>query len=134
MRRGPARRPPGVGVGALMAFAAVTFAIASFVHSGATVPLGPVTVRDPFQGAMVPEAVIAVLVAVGAVSILARLRASRPVAVVACVVAILGTCYGLTVTVPRGQVGDITYHVGILALLLFIGALLVGPRRAAPRP
>lgn len=70
-----------------MALAAVTFAIASFVHSGAAIPLGFATVRDPFGGAVVPEAGIAALLAVGAVSILARLRASRPVAAVACAIA-----------------------------------------------
>lgn len=53
-----------MGVGVLLAFAALTFAIASSVHSGVAVTLGFATLRDPFDGAVVPEAVIAVLLVI----------------------------------------------------------------------
>lgn len=128
----PPPRPPSAGVGVLAALTASAFAAASVVHTGVAVPLGVVTVRDPFPGAVVPEAVIAVVVAVGAGTILARSRASRGIALAACAFAVLGTCYGLAVTVPAGRAGDIAYHVGILALLLLVvGTLLLRRRRPA---
>jgi hypothetical protein len=45
--------------------------------------------------------------------------------------ALLGTLYGLSVTVPRGEAGDIAYHVGLLLALLVTLGMLVGQRRRA---
>ena len=56
---------------------------------------------------------------------------SRPFALGATLLALVGTLYGLTVTVPRGDPGDIAYHVGLLALLAVTTARLVRPRRDA---
>lgn len=124
------RRPPGVAVGAVVASTALAFAVASVVHAGIAIPLGGTSIHDPFPGAVIPEAVIAVVVAVGAGSILARLRASRLIASAACAFALLGTGYGLTVTISRGQAGDVAYHVGILAVLvLVVVTLFLGRRR-----
>lgn len=126
------RRRPSIGVGVVVLLTALAFAAASVVHSGVAIPVGVATIRDPFPGAVVPEAVIAAVVALGAGSILARRRTSRLIALAACAFAILGTAYGLTVTVPRGGVGDIAYHVGILAVLvLVLVTLLLGRRRGA---
>jgi hypothetical protein len=114
-----------IPVGLLMSAAAVTLAAASVLHFGVTIPLGPVTVSDPFKGAAIPEAVIATVVAVGGVSVLARRSASWWPGLGTTLFALLGTAYGLTVTVPRGQLGDIVYHLSLLTLLLAAAGLLV---------
>jgi hypothetical protein len=114
-------------IGGLAALAAASFGAASAIHAGLTAPL----VRDPFDGAFVPEAVIGFLMAVGAVAVLAGLRRGRAIAVAATCVALLGTAYGLTVTTRRGPAGDIAYHVAVFLLLLVIVTLLLAGRRPA---
>ena len=52
-------------IAGLMLVEAVTLAIASIVHFGVVIPLGVVTLDDPFAGAKIPEAIIAVVVGVG---------------------------------------------------------------------
>ena len=42
--------------------------------------------------------------------------------------ALLGTVYGLTVTVPRGGPGDVAYHVSLLAGLIVAAGLLIRQR------
>jgi hypothetical protein len=123
-----------IPVGLLMSAAAVTLVVASVLHFGVTIPLGPVTVRDPFKGAAIPEAVIATVVAVGGVSMLTRRSASWWLGLGTTLFALLGTGYGLTVTVPRGQLGDIVYHLFLLTLLLAAAGLLLasGGWRAVP--
>src|SRR5437879_2479112 len=101
----PSRRLP-VWIGALMSVAAVTLAVASLLHFGMTIPLGAATISDPFGAAAIPEAVIAVVVATGAVTVLTRRAVAWWVALLATLIALLGTAYGLTVTVRRGQAGD----------------------------
>ena len=48
--------------------------------------------------------------------------------------ALLGTAYGLTVTLGSARTGDIAYHVGILVVLaVTLGLLLMpGGRRVPP--
>jgi hypothetical protein len=110
--------------------AAVTLAVASTLHFGVAIPLGTVTISDPFAAAAIPEAVIAVVVAAGAATTFARLPGARWLAPAATLFAIAGTLFGLTVTLRRGQVGDIVYHLTLLAMLIASAALLL----VTPRP
>lgn len=118
-------RPPGRGVGVLMAVAAVTFGIASAVHFGGTVPLGFVTVHDPFPGAKFPEMIIGAVLAAGSIPVLARVRFARVIGLVATGFAVIGTGVGLRFTL--GRTGDLEYHFGVLTLLLVTFALLYLP-------
>jgi hypothetical protein len=123
------------GTGVLLSVAAVTLAVASLLHFGVAIPLGATTISDPFAGAAVPEAVIAVVVAAGALTTLARLTIARWLAPAATLFALAGTLYGLTVTLRRGQSGDIAYHLTLLAMLVASAVLLVGaliPRGGTP--
>jgi hypothetical protein len=65
------------GAGVLLSVAAVTLAVASLLHFGVAIPVGVTTVSDPFAGAAIPEAVLAVVAARGAVAILARMATAR---------------------------------------------------------
>ena len=104
-----------------MLVAAVTFLVASLVHSGA---LGGLGVHDRFDGATVPELIIGVVLLAGSAPVLARLRRARPFAAIAVGFAILGTIVGLNYTLPTGRAGDIAYHLAILAFLLITATWL----------
>jgi len=108
----------------LMAAGAVAFAAASLVHFGATAALGPLSIDDRFPGAAVPEAVIAVVLALGAASLVGRWRGGRRLALAAGVFSLLLTLLGLTITARTARTGDVVYHVAVLALLaVIVGAL-----------
>ena len=109
----------------LMLLAALTLLPASAVHADL---LGPI---DQFPGAAVPEAVLGAVLGAAALGALASPSASWPFALGATLLALLGTLYGLSVTVPRGEAGDIAYHVGLLLALLVTLGMLVGQRRRA---
>ncbi len=129
----PARRPPlATVICGLLGVAAVSFACASAIHMGLTVTLGTVTIADPFPGAAIPEAILAVVLAVGAVTVLLRAPVRWAVALAATLFAFLVTVYGLTITVGAGRTADIAYHVSVLVLLGITGGLLLLPagRRA----
>ena len=57
-----------IAVRGLLVVTSVAFALASLIHFGVTIPLGLVTLADPFPGAAIPEAVIAVALGLGAIS------------------------------------------------------------------
>ena len=108
--------------------------MASIIHAGTAIPLGITTVSDPFPGAAIPEAVIALVVAAGAVAVFTQRPAARGIAVVATLSALLGTLYGLTVTLGSARTGDIAYHVGILVVLaVTLGLLLMTSAKRIPR-
>ncbi|SRR6266487_5819671 len=119
-----------IGTGVLLSVAAATLAVASLLHFGVSIPLGTRTISDPFAGAAIPEAVIAVVVAVGALTLLARLATARWLAPAATLFALAGTLYGLTVTLRRGQAGDIAYHLALLTMLVASAVLLLGALRS----
>ncbi len=127
------RRPP-VAAGVLMAFAAAAFAVVSTVHFGVDIPLGFATVSDSFPGAAPPEAVIAAVVATGAAAVLTRRTKSRAIALGTTGFALLGTAYGLSITLNSTRTGDVAYHLSILVTLLVILALLLVPGRPGTRP
>jgi hypothetical protein len=107
----------------LMFVAALTLLAASAVHAGL---LGPI---DPFPGAAPPEALFGLVLAVAAVAAFLSWARAWAFAVVATLFALLGTVYGLTLTVPRGEPGDIIYHVSLLAGLVVAAGLLIRRRR-----
>lgn len=130
------KRPVRRGLGWFLVGVGVTFGVASLVHTGVSVPVGFATVRDPFPGAKVPEAVIGVVVLGGALVVLVRAAYARGVAIAAVVFAVIGTGAGLYFTLPSGRAGDIVYHLTVLAALLVALGLLVTPAglRTGPRP
>jgi peptidoglycan/LPS O-acetylase OafA/YrhL len=108
---------------ALMLLAGLTLLAASAVHASL---LGPI---DPFPGAAAPEALLGVVLVIAVVA--ARLSWARAwaFAVAATLLALLGTVYGLTLTVPRGEPGDVVYHVSLLAGLIVATGLLIRHHR-----
>ena len=128
--RGAARarwQPILIAIRALMIMATVAFAVASLVHFGVVITLGPVRIDDPFKGAAIPEAIIAVVLGVGSVTVIARWPAGWPLALATTLFALFLTIYGLTVTVRSARTGDVTYHVAILVVLVVIVGLLLVP-------
>ena len=107
---------------ALMFVAALTLLAASAVHAGL---LGPI---DPFPGAAPPEALLGLVLAIAAVAAFLSWARAWVFAVVATLLALLGTVYGLTVTVPRGEPGDVVYHVSLFAGLIVATGLLIRER------
>jgi len=116
--------------GVVLSVAAVTLAAASLLHFGLAIPIGSATISDPFAGAAIPEAVIALAVAAGAVTALTHLATARWLAPAATLFALVGTLYGLTVTLRRGQAGDIAYHVALLTMLIASAVLLLSALRS----
>src|SRR5438046_5213164 len=78
---------------------AVTLAIASIVHFGVVIPLGVLTLDDPFAGARIPEAIIAVVVAVAAISLLTRWVGAWWLALAATLFAIAGVLVGVSMVI-----------------------------------
>jgi hypothetical protein len=128
------RRQPPMAAGVLMVLAAAAFAIVSIVHFGLDIPVGFITVSDSFPGAAPPEAVIAAVVAIGATAVLTRRTKSRGIALATTSFALLGTVYGLNITLNSTRPGDVAYHFGILATLLVVLALLLVPGRSGFQP
>lgn len=108
----------------LMLAAALTLEAAAAVHFGL---LGPI---DPFPAAAIPEAIIGLVVMAGMIATFVSPQASWPFALGATLFAVVGTAFGLTFTLPRGELGDVAYHVALLAGLVAAAALL-GRRPAA---
>ena len=123
-----ARHPPfEVAIRGLMVVATGAFAVASMIHFGVAIALGPVTIADSFAGAALPEAIIAGALALGSIGALAHWRAAWGLALATTLFSLLVTLYGLTVTVRSSRTGDIAYHIAILVLLAVIAGLLLLP-------
>ncbi len=120
-------QPVSVAICGLMVVATVAFAVASIIHFGVTLTLGPVRINDPFGGAAIPEAVIAAVLAMGSATLIARWAMAWPSALGAALFAFLLTIYGLTVTLRSSRTGDIAYHISILVVLAVIVGLLLLP-------
>lgn len=115
------------GIAALMLATTLTLLIASLIHFGLRIPLGFTTIHETGPGAAIPEALIAAVLAVGAASLILRVRSRWPIAVASSLFAVLGVCVGLRFTLMDGQTGDVAYHLGLLAALLVLVALLFSP-------
>ena len=123
------RSPVSTIIAGLMLVEAVTLGIASIVHFGVVIPLGVVTLDDPFAGARIPEAIIAIVVGVAAISLLTGWAGAWWPALAATLFAIAGVIVGVSVvlfgTVSRP--GDLVYHFSLLVALLVTVALLLTP-------
>lgn len=103
-------------VGAVMAFIASTLAVASALHLS-----GNVHGRSqPFDAshAGIAEALIAAVLAGGAVAMLRPPDRARPVGLLTVGFAIVGFLVGLSMTVRGGNAPDIAYHVTLLPVLV----------------
>jgi hypothetical protein len=108
-----------------MLLAALTLFVAAAIHSGAFGAL------DTFEAAALPEAVIGAVLLVGALGALLWWPRSWPLAFGGTLFAVLGTLVGMRFTLPRGELGDIAYHVTLLLMLLLLIVLLVRQRQRA---
>ena len=109
---------------ALLGFVALTLAVMSALHLAGVLDDG----RTPFDPdrAGIAEAVIAVVLAGGAIGLL---RGRRRIALLAVVVALAGFGVGLSMTIRGHATLDIAYHVAMLPLLL----LALAQCRVSPR-
>lgn len=69
-------------------------------------------------GAGVPEAVICVVLAAGAVALVSRPESGQRIAQAALAFAIAGFLVGLTFTLQGGSAADVAYHVTVLPLIV----------------
>jgi hypothetical protein len=122
-----AKRPLLYVICSLMALDALSYVIASIIHFGVVILLGPLTLKDSFPGAAIPEASIAVVLALGILSLLIRWRGRWWGALVASLYALLLTCFGLSVTLGSPRTDDIIYHIAVLALTVVIVVVLLLP-------
>jgi hypothetical protein len=133
---GPVFQGPTAGL--LMGLAAVTLGVASYLHRDGHISLGFTQIHgESFYGASIPEAVIGLVLAVGAAVFLAAPPAARAsaargqarrIALVATTFAILGVAYGMSVTIADGRIPDIIYHSCLMLLVLITEALLLRGR------
>jgi hypothetical protein len=118
----------------LMLVEAATLAIASIVHFGVVIPLGVVTLDDPFAGARIPEAIIAVVVGVAAISRLTGWSGAWWLALGATLFAIAGVVVGIRFVLigMDSPAGDLIYHFSLLVALLVTVGLLFTPAARYP--
>jgi len=116
-----------IAIAALMALAAGTFAVVSLIHFGVVITLGPLALDDPFAGAAIPEGIIAIVLGAGTLTVIARPARRWTTALATTLFALVGTLYGLSVTLGSARTPDITYHLGVLCLLVLIVTLLLLP-------
>lgn len=95
-----------------MALEAASLAVVSALHLAGA--LG----GKPEVGAGVPEAIIGIVLAVGAVELLRLPTRGRSVALGAILFAIAGFVLGLTITIRGGEPLDIAYHATVLPILV----------------
>jgi peptidoglycan/LPS O-acetylase OafA/YrhL len=105
------------GIEALMVVQVVSLAVVSALH------LSGVDGHEA-TGAGIAEAVICVVLLGGAFAY-RRARWGRAAAVVATGFAILGFCYGLSVTARGDDVSDVIYHATVLPLLVVTMILII---------
>ncbi|WP_345630756.1 hypothetical protein [Rugosimonospora acidiphila] len=117
-------RPRAIAI--LMTLEAASLAAASSIH-----------LTHGSTGAGIPEAIICVVLAVGALVVHRRGARWRATALATVGFAIFGFLVGLNSTLRGHQFGDIAYHVTVLPVLIvtFVLALRSGsPAPGAPAP
>jgi hypothetical protein len=105
----------------VMLAAAATIGIASYLHLDGRIPLGFATISgEHFSRVAVPEAIIAAVLAAGAVIVTAAPRRARAVALGAVGFAVLGVLAGLgfALTGSPHIAADLAYHLSVLVVLL----------------
>jgi voltage-gated potassium channel Kch len=127
-------RPVARWLGGALLAEAITLGLASWLHRDNSLSLGFATLHgEHFPGAATPEAVIAAVLAIGALVVLTAPARARRVALAAAAFAILGTAIGIVavVTSTRPSItGDLTCHASLMAALLITLALLIRSGRA----
>ena len=119
-------------IAALIGLEASTLAVMSALHltgilAGATRPYSP-------TAAGIAEAVICVVLAVGAAALARSTRHGRAIAVATLGVAIVGVIAGLTFTIQGAGAIDVAYHATILPLLLITLAAMSSKPSVHPAP
>lgn len=109
-------------LGVLLTVGAVTLGLASAIHFGV-----PLVIEDPESGASIPEAILAVVLAVGAASVWSRIGAAWGVALATTLFGLAGVGFGFSLTVGSGRTGDIAYHASLLVVLVSTALLLLMP-------
>jgi hypothetical protein len=113
-----------------MFMAGITLCIASAIHFGLPIPLGVLTIHDPFAGAAIPELILGVIMLGGGAFATRNGASSWPVALACTGFTLLLTLYGTSITVASADWGDVVYHAALLTLLGTILGLLITKRRA----
>lgn len=106
---------------------------ASAIHFGLAIQVGAVIVRDPFPGAAAPEAILGVIQGLGAIAMFINLSRSGGIAAATTSFTTLVVIYGLSITLRGGRVGDVTYHISILLLLVVTLVVLLARLRTLGR-
>jgi hypothetical protein len=107
----------------LMALTSVTLLAASIIHFGPALPFGGFGISDQFAAAAGPEAILGILLALGAAYLASGRTGSREMALASTVFTLLLSLYGLSVTLPMALTGDVVYHIVLVVLL---GTIIVG--------
>lgn len=105
----------------IMLVAATAIGSASYLHLDGRIPLGFTTITgEHFGQVSVPEAILAVLLATGAVTTIVTPHRARTVARRVIGLAALGVLVGLAATLVFSPhiAADLAYHLSVLALLL----------------
>ncbi|TAN24772.1 MAG: hypothetical protein EPN30_06500 [Actinomycetota bacterium] len=108
----------------LMVVVALTLAVASTIHFGVELA----GIDDPFPGAALPEAIIAVVVFAGAVAAVLSVPRAWGWALGTTIFAIIGFLVGLRFTLFGGRPivsGDVVYHLAGLLILIVTAVLLL---------
>jgi hypothetical protein len=113
----PERRP-WVVAGTAIAVASLTPFGASAIHFGPTVPLGAVTISDPFRGAAVPDVIVGAVLASGSAAAVTRHRHGRAIALGSAAFTLPVVLYGLSITLRSNRHGDVAYHLTLARVLL----------------
>ena len=119
-------------IGALMAFEAVSLAVVATLHLS-----GQVHGRGkPFDAdhAGVAEAIIAIVLAGGALAVLRASGHAKAIALTTTGFAIFGFGVGLTMTTRGGDLPDIAYHLTVLPMLIASLIVLTRVDPSAFRP
>ncbi|HLI55455.1 MAG TPA: hypothetical protein VKY26_00345 [Actinomycetota bacterium] len=126
-----------LALGLIGVLEALTFLTASMLHLGTHLPLLGIT-GEKFPGAVIPEALIGIVMLAGSAVVLAAPRRAWGIALGTHVFAAAGTGVGISVVLGGAKAhpaSDSIYHVTILAVLLAMVAVLARKRsRAALRP
>jgi hypothetical protein len=107
----------------LMVLTSVTLLAASIIHFGPALPFGGLGISDQFAAAAGPEAILGILLALGAAYLASGRTGSREMALSTTVFTLLLSLYGLSVSLPMALTGDIVYHIVLVVLL---GAIIAG--------
>jgi peptidoglycan/LPS O-acetylase OafA/YrhL len=126
------RRKIATGVAILMLVESASLAVASALHLSGVVD-GRTTSFDP-DTAGIAEAVIGVVLVVGAVMMLRDPRRARTAGIAVNAFALVGFLIGISETAQGGHAPDIAYHATVIPLLVISLVVLLRHRSTEPDP